>query len=188
MSDKEKVGGEEVMPYDLVDGFIQPYPDGDFMHVAQHQRITEALRGEVGRLTADLAYFPSTVRQLSADCTALRAQLAQQPGVPDGWKLVPVEPTEAIRDALYTSGFESADSILNYAYKAMLAAAPAPVQAEPASPWVASGYILLTSDQIERHATTAWECPKQSRVVLVRSLYRLAKKNADALPPAPEVV
>jgi hypothetical protein len=43
--------------------------------------------------------------------------------VPDGWVLVPVEPTEAIRDAMYTSGYEAADSLLNYTYKAMLAAA-----------------------------------------------------------------
>jgi hypothetical protein len=47
-----------------------------------------------------------------------------KPVVPDGWVMVPVEPTEAIRDAMYTSGYEAADSLLNYTYKAMLAAAP----------------------------------------------------------------
>lgn len=40
------------------------------------------------------------------------------------------------------------------------------------------GYVLVTAEQIERHATTAWECPPQSRVVLVSSLKRLAEKNA----------
>lgn len=42
------------------------------------------------------------------------------------------------------------------------------------------GFLLITPDQVERHATTAWECPPQSRVVLVSSLKRLHAKNAAA--------
>ncbi len=36
----------------------------------------------------------------------------------------------------------------------------------------------ITQEQIDRHTTTAWECPPQSLVVLVSSLRRLASKNA----------
>lgn len=42
----------------------------------------------------------------------------------------------------------------------------------------------ITQEQIDRHTTTAWECPPQSLVVLVSSLKRLAEKNAAAPTPA----
>lgn len=45
---------------------------------------------------------------------------------------------------------------------------------------VPEGYLLITQDQVERHATTAWECPPQSRVVLVSTLKRLHEKNVAA--------
>jgi len=45
---------------------------------------------------------------------------------------------------------------------------------------VPDGYMLITQDQVERHATTAWECPPQSRVVLVSTLKRLHEKNGTA--------
>ncbi|WP_167543639.1 NUMOD4 domain-containing protein [Pseudomonas citronellolis] len=45
---------------------------------------------------------------------------------------------------------------------------------------VPEGYMLITQDQVERHATTAWECPPQSRVVLVSTLKRLHEKNGAA--------
>jgi hypothetical protein len=44
----------------------------------------------------------------------------------------------------------------------------------------------ITQEQIDRHTTTAWECPPQSLVVLVSSLKRLADKNAAAPTPAPD--
>jgi hypothetical protein len=49
---------------------------------------------------------------------------------------------------------------------------------------VPEGYMLITQDQVERHATTAWECPPQSRVVLVSTLKRLHEKNGAAPQPA----
>jgi hypothetical protein len=64
-----------------------------------------------------------TLDQRSVAHKAWQAARAK-PVVPDGYVLLPVEPTEAIRDAMYTSGYEAADSLLNYTYKAMLAAAP----------------------------------------------------------------
>ncbi|MDN6876907.1 hypothetical protein QO209_31065 [Pseudomonas citronellolis] len=49
---------------------------------------------------------------------------------------------------------------------------------------VPEGYMLITQDQVERHATTAWECPPQSRVVLVSTLKRLHEKNSAVPQPA----
>ena len=44
------------------------------------------------------------------------------------------------------------------------------------------GFLLVTADQVERHSATAWECPPQSRVVLLSTLRRLTKKNAAPAP------
>lgn len=49
-------------------------------------------------------------------------------GVPDGWKLVPVEPSFETRQALYNSGFEAPDNILDYAYRSVLGAVKIPVE------------------------------------------------------------
>ncbi|SEJ56851.1 hypothetical protein SAMN05216201_11121 [Pseudomonas linyingensis] len=48
---------------------------------------------------------------------------------------------------------------------------------------VPDGFLFVTHEQLERHATTAWECPPQSRVVLVSSISRLHDKNAAAPSP-----
>lgn len=47
---------------------------------------------------------------------------------------------------------------------------------------VPEGCLLVTTDQVERHSTTAWECPPQSRVVLLSTLQRLTKKNMTETP------
>lgn len=47
---------------------------------------------------------------------------------------------------------------------------------------VPEGCLLVTTDQVERHSTTAWECPPQSRVVLLSTLQRLTKKNMTEAP------
>ena len=46
--------------------------------------------------------------------------------VPEGWQVVPVEPTEAILDVLYDNGIDEHDEYLRNVYRAMLAAAPKP--------------------------------------------------------------
>lgn len=49
-------------------------------------------------------------------------------GVPDGCKLVPAEPSFETRQALYNSGFEAPDNILDYAYRSVLGAVKIPVE------------------------------------------------------------
>ena len=47
------------------------------------------------------------------------------PSVPEGWKLVPIEPTQEMRDAWELAPVcEYADAVFRYAYREMLAAAP----------------------------------------------------------------
>ena len=55
----------------------------------------------------------------------LHSAPAQQVSVPDGWRLVPVNATEAILDVLYSNGMDESDSLLQDIWSAMLAAAPA---------------------------------------------------------------
>lgn len=99
MSDKEKVSGDYGWLVNLDLPEVQcdcPWnPDNhdktcpvylrDRLSDAQHTLITEALRGEVDRLNEQKANWVNWSKQLDA-------QLAQQQ-VPEGWKLVPVEPT-----------------------------------------------------------------------------------------------
>lgn len=214
MSDKEKVGREEVevvawlttgtnpprtrraFNVNQADAKVQqrnwlPHhltvTTDELMTVAQHQRITEALRTEVERLkdeletesmrlvacgVAALGYFDGCAEEYHSaslhDVLALRAQLAQQQGVPEGWKLVPVEPTEEMLGI----GCIYADS-----YAAMLAAVgEAPVQAEPASQWVAVSERLPESER----TVLAYYLNSHGKVRRIRAEYIAAKtKGAD---------
>ncbi|EPM9932065.1 TPA: hypothetical protein ACHY13_003131 [Pseudomonas aeruginosa] len=69
----------------------------------------------------------------SSDSLTLRksplyaAPFAQnQPTVPEGWKLVPVEPTEDVLEAIHNGGYVGDDQELRWFYQSILAAAPAP--------------------------------------------------------------
>jgi hypothetical protein len=206
MSDKEKVIGEEVevvawwddSDYNsattsravLHDWLNNGYPVRELMTVAQHQRITEALRGEVDRLMKKLAEnfqleallkMPefasvqilhntiagkdSDIDQLRAEverCKAgwvrcndralkaqaklnsLRAQLAQQQ-VPDDLRGICMLVAEAgIKHGRGRDRAVSADECREVV-DSVLAAAPAPAQVEPASPWVAVSERLPSS-------------------------------------------
>ncbi|MBA5723399.1 hypothetical protein, partial [Pseudomonas aeruginosa] len=55
------------------------------------------------------------------------APVAQaQHSVPEGWKLVPVEPTEDVLEAIHNGGYVGDDQELRWFYQSILAAAPAP--------------------------------------------------------------
>ena len=70
-----------------------------------------------------------------------------------------------------------------YAWSALLADIKTAAKVAQAGQ-VPEGYMLITQDQVERHATTVWECPPQSRVVLVSTLKRLHEKNSAVPQPA----
>lgn len=70
-----------------------------------------------------------------ADWQARAAQTA--PVVPDGYVLVPVEPTEAMRAAYEMSAIAPMGPISIYGYRAMLGAAPAaPAQGQQVDRWI----------------------------------------------------
>ena len=121
----------------------------DLMTVAQHQRITEALLGEVERKQREIDLLWSDRRKDAALIAELSAQLAQRQGVPDidalvssflSWPLpddVCADPCASMPGYPHRTGTnllnaEQAKAMLLH----VLAAAPAPA-AEPASPWVA---------------------------------------------------
>ncbi|WP_329038156.1 hypothetical protein [Pseudomonas aeruginosa] len=49
-----------------------------------------------------------------------------QHSVPEGWKLVPVEPTEDVLEAIHNGGYVGDDQELRWFYQSILAVAPAP--------------------------------------------------------------
>ncbi len=202
MSDKEKVRGEgvEVVAWRYTNGqrlggkwhYQERFPKWDdrkvreigqmdsLMTVAQHQRITEALRGEVERLKAQLA--EETQRRFDGneisskehreEVQRLQAQLAQQQ-VP-GWKLVPVEPTPEMVSAAEEAHMPFGD--MDIALRMAMLAAPAPVQAEPASPWVAVSERLPESER----TVLAFYLNSHGKGRRVRAEYIAAKtKSAD---------
>lgn len=59
---------------------------------------------------------------------SVTGQPAQQGGVPEGWRLAPVEPTKAMRDAAQDAFDRVAMITYQGIYRAMLAAAPQPPQ------------------------------------------------------------
>lgn len=60
-------------------------------------------------------------------CVKASGDSAQaQHSVPEGWKLVPVEPTEDVLDAIHNGGYVGDDQELRWFYQAILDAAPAP--------------------------------------------------------------
>ncbi|MBV5487075.1 hypothetical protein KUU42_04485 [Pseudomonas aeruginosa] len=67
-------------------------------------------------------------RMLTGACVAAeeRAAAQTQHSVPEGWKLVPVEPTEDVLEAIHNGGYVGDDQELRWFYQSILAAAPAP--------------------------------------------------------------
>ncbi len=148
MSDKEKVSGEEVEVFyecrEIGEGdwtpcdlrrytYCQKQPEMDtraFVPLYQHTRIVDQLRAEVERKQREIDLLWSDRRKDAALIAELRAQLAQQQGVLDGFVLVPVEPTLEMANASvyngtdYTGSFDFDD--FKKDWTDILAAAPAP--------------------------------------------------------------
>jgi hypothetical protein len=110
--------------------------------------MTDTTQPEALRLADELAHgYPlaldamsaaAELRRLHARVTELEAQAPAVPAVPHGWKLVPVEPTEAMftrfsqqieTGVVYVGGFLQA-------YRCMLEAAPQPEAQAQAAPRV----------------------------------------------------
>lgn len=66
--------------------------------------------------------YSSTLEELAEGIRALHPNAGNSPVIPDGWKLVPVEPTEEMNKAGWAAMNEH--DAINPTYRAMLAAAP----------------------------------------------------------------
>jgi len=80
------------------------------------------------------------------------------PAVPQGWKLVPVEPTDAMVDAAHHAGWSRIDI-----YSAMLAAtpAPAPAQGEPFGYFRAEPFGWTDCAEDDEGAIALYERPQE---------------------------
>lgn len=93
-------------------------------------RLAEALYAESDRQSTGVKYSTAKksaaeLRRLHAEIQQLKAHLSARQAAPDGWRLVPVEPTEE----MVTAGQESFG--VHDCYYAMLSAAPPPTEREP---------------------------------------------------------
>lgn len=117
---------------------------------AEVERLKDALETESMRLAAcgvaALGYFEGCAEEYHSaslhDVLALRAQLAQQQGVPVGWKLVPVEPTPEMVSAAEEAHMPFGD--MDIALRMAILSAPS----APAA--VQEGYVLVPVEPIPK--------------------------------------
>ena len=162
MSDKEKVSKTDPM-------WVFENYSGAAELIDELEAERDQLRAEVERLTTDLEAANSMLIETSKAGIELRAQLAQQQGVPEGWKLVPVEPTEEMVSAAEEAHMPFGD--MDIALRmAMLAAAPAP-----------AGWVPVTERLPESERTVlAYYLNSHGKGRRIRAEYIAAKtKGAD---------
>ncbi|WP_313332830.1 hypothetical protein [Comamonas sp.] len=90
-------------------------------------RLAERIEGDM-TCQGD-AEIAAELRRQHAEIQQLKAQLSARQAAPDGWRLVPLEPTVAQINAAHARGFFRALSIP--LYDAMLSAAPPAPEREP---------------------------------------------------------
>lgn len=92
----------------------------------------------------------------SALCAVFWRAAIEQAAVPEGWKLVKIEPTEAMIRAgeKHTDNYYSGDDDLANAWGAMLAASPAPTKQQPALGRGEVGGVTLSDEQIQEWIET----------------------------------
>jgi hypothetical protein len=86
--------------------------------------------------------------------------------VPEGWKLAPIEPTDAMCLAGVNAGTEYMNAPAHIAYKAMLAAAPVHPEQEPV--YHLRQYGDVTKEQFERYAQTGSIAPPAAQPAAVQ--------------------
>jgi hypothetical protein len=109
-------------------------------------------KGEaVLKLEGELAVAMSIIEAMRSELNAPQAECAPREAQPDGWKLVPVEPTpdmmRAVRHLDYTS---PTDVDWDEGYRVMLAAAPTPERADAVKDAALTDEAIL--DEFERRA------------------------------------
>lgn len=156
--------------------------------IAAPASVPDELRQHILHMRSELTKqdrSPLAVRQkLAQRVTELLAAAPTPPAGPrESPCTQPASPSLSIED-MARIAFEEAmafgvnyDAFLRLANSVAEAIAPTPPAQQSQ---LAGAFLLVTPEQVEKHATTAWECPPQSRVILVSSLERLHKKNTAA--------
>ncbi|MED5608523.1 hypothetical protein VV867_12580 [Pseudomonas sp. JH-2] len=90
------------------------------------RELREAVERIVGALRDELDSERDLVKVLQEQNDALRstAEDAQAGQVPEGWKPVPIEPTEDLLEAIHRGGYVGDDEELRWFYKSILDASP----------------------------------------------------------------
>ena len=73
---------------------------------------------------------------------------ASPASAPEGWKLVPVEPTHAILDVMFDAGIDRHDGDLTTLYRAMLGSAPTPPVSECVDPVMTKEELIAAAESI----------------------------------------
>ena len=101
-----------------IEELVKKHVDGTTFMFRLHQRLRAALTEQAKTHAIELRAYEATVQNLEQRIRETEAQR-----VPEGWKLVPVEPTDEMIDA----GCDEADAYrvdIDRAYRAMLSVAP----------------------------------------------------------------
>ena len=142
----------------------------------------DRLRSELGKANSQTAHFEREWYLRGDEIEALTAKLGEQASVPDGFVMVPAEPTDAMKlagnDAL-AQHWGAGD-----AYRAMLAASRLPVQ-----PVQGMSNRSKRLDEIRAEAERFFEWPGDDRstVTLTSCILFADHIAAPSAPAAPEV-
>ncbi|OBP11388.1 MULTISPECIES: hypothetical protein [unclassified Pseudomonas] len=143
---------------------------GRYVKFVDAERIVGALREKIDGAESQAEYQTRRAEHFAKERDAVLSRLAE---------LEKQAPVTAVSEETFSADGTSDIITRNLPIGTMLYAAPVAQAGQ-----VPEGYMLITQDQVERHATTAWECPPQSRVVLVSTLKRLHEKNSAVPQPA----
>lgn len=115
-------------------GMAEIYKNPGYEHVEVHKSWIIGASAHIDALTARVAELEAAFDELHAKHMFEMGRLSQPPAVavPDGYALVPVEPTRSMLDAAHVNFRKDVeiDPLLKTSYRAMIAAAPKPERGE----------------------------------------------------------
>ncbi|MCO7512358.1 hypothetical protein NJH77_24220 [Serratia fonticola] len=109
-------------------GYTLPDDNEALCHLAESHGASIAWGFEEGEYQHILTFYPYQLRAMVSDVTGGKPVTGNSPVIPDGWKLVPNEPTTKQWAAGYKAMEGGIDKV-TLAYKAMVDVAPTPAQA-----------------------------------------------------------
>ncbi|HBO6178420.1 TPA: hypothetical protein L4729_005330 [Pseudomonas aeruginosa] len=127
LGDSEKRGSELAASY--CDGVVGDEYGHAYCHYKSERDAVLASFKNFHRLLCERFGYTHDEKDWQRDQLSLIEHIAvaqAQHSAPEGWMLVPVEPTEDVLDAIHNGGYVGDDQELRWFYQSILAAAPAP--------------------------------------------------------------